>query len=1048
MKRKGNNMKRTISMILAILMLLPMIASMAIAVSPDDIVVTDKPQNIAHVGEFTVTSGFQDALCDLEYLVDGDKTIGTLSPKGRSSGIKLNLGKEFYISNVVVVVNGEGDLPAGESSNSSATYRTKAVQIIGYDKDGEVIYTSEELDSTELTDCTFELNDDVIEIEIILKTEENTTNSYSSIWEVEVYTETPPIRCDAEQVNIASKALLNSTVYDKKTDTNIPSTWWAMDLTRMIDGDIHTGTHTVKSAAFSLWFYFGQERLMSEVVVHCNGNGALSPATGLHTKDFKDSTDQPIGVGVDYFNSYQLTVVMYDFNDEIVYESEVVDVSSITEFVAQVGVNAATIELKISNAGGAGQGGAIYLWDVEIYEETGEHMYELYNQENPGCGYPGYKQYQCLDPKCEMKKVETIPATGYHEWNEGVVSNDPTEKANGTKTLKCNVCGETIKRDVPALGHNWDNGTVVAPDCDDGYTEYKCTDKDCTLSYKDNFVLGIGHKYDEGVVTKRATTEEEGEMLFTCLREDCGYKYVKTLRAAKYIDSTTTVDNSIVTRYEGYQTLNKNVDTDAYEVLGKYVFDGITDEGVNTLSGSTNYWFSPGNRTVEKGTDADGNEIEIEKRESGFLYIYLDKEYYFTKGTIYVAANWRWFEVHFQYQDEKGDWVTSATFMHDRFNIMTVTAIDMTPSLNFGARASRIVIESVNGDTGYTYAPAPDGSPDNAGRLQIHEIALEAHECSLEEADYEPKENWIMPTCDKNGSCKATCPVCKAVSTVTLDSKTYAHNYGEVEVIEEPTCSVPGVGEKVCGDCNYKATIEIPATGEHNYSKDSVFMPSDCSTVGLGQKVCEYCGDVSYQYAIAPTGEHIYEYITKSHANYTAVGRDVYACKFCDAKGDKEDIISEKLEIPEGFVTFQGYSIRMTDYVGIRASFKFDQAILEELQKTCDVTITIYAKNVSTGKVVSAEAYGKKLYYSNAEKFNENNEFSAVAKVTDCNAEYEFSYEVKLINFRGTEIKTTVVPGYTNGKGTTTVKEIAKDAIKATTIKSDVKKFLEEVIAE
>lgn len=1039
-------MKRTISMILAILMLLPMIASMAIAVSPDDIVITDEPQNIAHIGEFTITEGSKNAYWEPEYLIDKDKEVGTLSPRGRSSAFKLNLGKEFYISEFVVVVNGDGELLAGAPSGT--TNRTKSIQVIGYDDKGDIAYISDELNTTEMSECKFELKEDVIEIEVKLKSEEGTSSSYCSVWEVEAYTVTAPPRCDAEQTNIASSALMNSTIYDKEKG-NVTSSWWAMDLSRLIDGDEHTGTHTVKGGAFSLWFYFGQEKLMSEIKVHTNGNGALSPATGIHTKDIKDSSGQVLGEGVDYFNSYQLTIVLYDFNDEIVYQSEDVDVSSLTEYAEQIGVNAATVELKISNAGGAGQGGGIFIWDVEIYEETGEHMYELSAQENPSCGYPGYKQYQCLDPDCAMKKIETIPATGYHEWNEGVVSNDPKEDANGTKILTCSKCGGTTNRDVPALGHNWDNGTVIEPDCDDGYTEYKCTDSGCNLTYRDNFISGIGHKYGDGVVTKRATIDEEGEMSFVCLREGCGEEYVKKLRKSKYIDSTVLVDNSIVTRYEGYQTIDKTNSSDAYTVLGKYVFDGITNDGLGGLGGGVNYWFSPGERTTEKGTDENGKEIEIEKRQSGLLYIYLDKEYYFTKGMVYAAANWRWFEIHFEYQ-ENGNWVRSATYVHDRLNNMTVSGLDITPSLNFGARASRIVIESVNGDYGYSWADGPEGSPNLAGRLQIHELVLEAHQCNITPDDYEPEANWKKPTCTTPGSCKATCPVCGAETKVSLSSKLYAHEYGEVSVVEAPTCSTPGVGEKTCSlaECGYTATVEIPATGKHDYTKDKVFMPADCSTVGLGQKVCSVCDDVNYQYPIEPTGNHEYEYIVKSEANYTAIGKDVYACKYCQLKGDKEDIIHDKLVVPENFVTFQGYSIRMTDYVGIRASFKFDQAILDELEKTCDVTITIYAKNVASGKVVSAQAYGKKVHYSNTEKFNENNEFSAVAKVTDCKAEYEFSYEIKLVNFRGTEIVTVAVPGYTNGKTTTTVKEIASDAIKATTINSDVKKFLEEVIAE
>ncbi|MBR2024871.1 MAG: hypothetical protein IKA02_03565, partial [Clostridia bacterium] len=864
---------------------------------------------------------------DPDYLIDGDKEMGTLSPKGREPSFKLNFGKSFYITDVVVVANGKGE-HTGETVDD-VLYDTVSVQVKGYDKNGELVYTSDKADTSALEEVTFTVDKNVLEIEVCVTPVNATNSSYCSIWEVETYAVEAPLSCDAEQKNIASDALMNSTVYDSKTQTNVPSRWWAMDLSRLIDGDIHTGTHTVKSGAFSLWFYFGQERLISEVVVHTNGNGALSPATGLHTKDFTDSQGNKIGEGVDYFTAYQLTVVLYDFNDEVVYESEIVDVSGLTEYAAQAGVNAATVELKISNAGGAGQGGGIYIWDVEVSEETGSHVYEEYDHTVPGCALPGYRQYQCLDPDCAMRKVETIPATGYHVWDDGVVTNDPTEQANGTLTLTCKECAGTIQRDVAALGHNWDEGTVVDPYCEDGYTEYKCTDEGCELSYKDNFVSGIGHKYDDGVVTKRATTEEKGELTFTCQREGCDYKYVKILREAKYIDNTFKVDSSVV----------KFFNATHYQELAKYVFDGITDDG--------NFWCAPGERK-SLGKDESGNEIE--ERNSGKLELILDKEYYFTKGSIYVYSNYNWMEVHFMYE-ENGEWVTSATYRHDRIQANEVTAIDMTPSLNQGARASKIVIESVSAKKLW--------NDDHLGSgLQFHEIELEAHLCDLQEEDYEDRANWKMPTCYEAGSCKATCPVCTSVSTVVLDSKTYAHDYGEVTVVEEPGCLATGIGTKVCSECDYKATVDIPATGEHDYTGYNVFMASDCSNQGIGQSICKNCGDVNYQEPIAPTGLHEYKYITKSQANYTAIGKDIYACQYCKLQGDKEDIVTEKLPIPENFVTFKGYSVRMTGYVGIRASFQIDFEILDELQKTCDVTVTIYAKNTTTGEVVSAQAYG------------------------------------------------------------------------------------------
>ena len=525
-------MKRTISMILAVLMLLPIIASVAVA-GP---VISDKPVNVAPYAEVSVSAGLEWYKWYGDALIDEDREEGTYTPRGRDVGVKLTFEEEYYISELVVVVNGQGN--AYDDEIAEVLFDTASVQIKGYDKKGALVYTSEVMDTRELKEAKFTPNKDVMELEILMThTEDDGSSSSSTIWEVEAYATTPPVRCEAEQENIANQALLDSTVYSSKEEKNVTSSWWAMDLSRIVDGDIHTGTHTVKSSVFSLWFYFGQERLISEVVVHTNGNGALSPATGIHTKDIKDSQNIPLGEGVNYFNSYEVSVVLYDFNDEVVYESEVVDVSALTEYIAQAGVDATTVEVKISNAGAAGQGGGVFIWDVEIKEEKGEHVYEQVGQENPRCGFPGYKQFQCADPDCGMRMAEPIPATGYHVYDNGVVTNEATETANGVITYTCQICANEIKRDVPALEHKWVQDKVVEPTCEEGYTVYKCSDSGCTLTYRADFKDGLGHKYDDGVITERATIDNEGILTFTCVREDCGYKYNKTLRKAKYIDN-------------------------------------------------------------------------------------------------------------------------------------------------------------------------------------------------------------------------------------------------------------------------------------------------------------------------------------------------------------------------------------------------------------------------------------------------------------------------------------------------------------------------------
>ncbi len=1013
-------------MILVVLMLLPVFASYVFAVSPDDVVVTDEPQNIAGVGTIQTPSQYGWDSWKPEYLLDGDKETGTYSPRGASTNFTLDLEKEFYISEIVFVFNGKGELPYEEETVDSETNDTKSFQIITYDKNGVETYNSGIIDANGLLEFTAEVKDDV---QTVYVKELPVDGDYCTLWELEVYAVEAPPRCNAEGTNIASQALLNSTYYDGSKKENLPSSWWAMDLTKMIDGDVNTGTQTVKAANFSLWMYFGQEHYFSDVVVHCNGRGYLS--SGDITEDFIDPETKKPAVdendeltGPIVYKSYLLTVVMYDFNDEVVFESEVADVSGLTEFKVNADVEAATIELRVSNAGNDGYSGAIYFWDVEANEGMGSHLYKQIDQENPACGVDGYRLYECQDEKCGGRKTVVLPATGYHVWDDGEVTLEPTAEANGIKTHTCTICNNKIDRDVPATGHNWTVDKVVEPYCEVGYTVYKCSDESCSLTYIGDYTTDIplGHKYDDGVVTKKATVAETGEMVFTCQREDCGHTKIKVLREAKYIDNTFKLDSSAIVDFIASDN----------EELATNIFDG---------NKSDTYWCAPGVFT-------EGNGVQT--RNSGTLEIILDKEYYFTKGTIHVASNWNWMEVHFMYEED-GEWKTSATYSHDRIQADDITGVDMTGTMNFGARASKIVIEAVGSIGGTDHSVKTHWLiPEYKGSgLRFYEIELEAHKCEFTPEDYEDESKWVKPTCNSNGSCKAKCVVCDQETTIVLDSLTYGHNYGEVEVLEEPSCAEVGVGTKQCTVCKYKTEVDVPATGEHKFDTDFEHIAPTCSQDGVGQIVCKYCGTPDYNYPIPATGEHIYDYIVKSLPNYTAVGKTIHACIYCEKQGEGADKIEEKLEIPENFVTFTGYSIRMTDYVGIRASFKFDQEILETLEQTCDVTITIKAKNLTTGKTVSAQAYGKQVHYSGEEKFNENNEFSAVARVANCSSEFAFSYEVKLVNFRGTEIKEYDVPVLVSGKSGVTAKDVASNILaNSKDIKENTKKFLEELIAE
>lgn len=69
----------------------------------------------------------------------------------------------------------------------------------------------------------------------------------------------------------------------------------------------------------------------------------------------------------------------------------------------------------------------------------------------------------------------TPPAQHTHTWNAGVVTKEPACTEAGVKTYTCTTCGATKTEEIPATGHNYNNG--VCSNCGDKQPEVKATEK-------------------------------------------------------------------------------------------------------------------------------------------------------------------------------------------------------------------------------------------------------------------------------------------------------------------------------------------------------------------------------------------------------------------------------------------------------------------------------------------------------------------------------------------------------------------------------------------
>ena len=203
------------------------------------------------------------------------------------------------------------------------------------------------------------------------------------------------------------------------------------------------------------------------------------------------------------------------------------------------------------------------------------HNWKVSDRQEPNCGKDGYIEYTCMVGKCGATFRHTLPATGQHTWNEGVVTKEPTCTELGVRTFTCTVCHNTRTEDIEAPGHEygewvidrdatcieegskhrdcirsdatqtevipatgqhqWKVLSTTAATCgQDGTVTYQC--EVCNETKTETLNATGQHSYGAGVVTKAATCAEPGIMTYTCSK--CGHSYTQPIAKIKSDDSS------------------------------------------------------------------------------------------------------------------------------------------------------------------------------------------------------------------------------------------------------------------------------------------------------------------------------------------------------------------------------------------------------------------------------------------------------------------------------------------------------------------------------
>lgn len=142
----------------------------------------------------------------------------------------------------------------------------------------------------------------------------------------------------------------------------------------------------------------------------------------------------------------------------------------------------------------------------------------------------GHHWHDCTVDGCDITMNSAKDGYAPHTFTE-TVTTEPTCTTDGSKTLKCSVCGYETTEVIPAKGHSYS----AAWTSDETNHWHVCTVEGCTAT-----TTPEAHSWNEGVVTTPATATTAGERTYTCTV--CQATKKETIPATGQFNYTFVVD--------------------------------------------------------------------------------------------------------------------------------------------------------------------------------------------------------------------------------------------------------------------------------------------------------------------------------------------------------------------------------------------------------------------------------------------------------------------------------------------------------------------------
>ena len=492
----------------------------------------------------------------------------------------------------------------------------------------------------------------------------------------------------------------------------------------------------------------------------------------------------------------------------------------------------------------------------------------------------------------------SVYTLGDHEYDDGVVTLEPTCSTVGEKTLTCN-CGHTTTTEVPvdADAHKWNEGTVTTdPTCEEaGVRTLVCEHNAAHTKNVDEPALGHTDEEDSNNLCDRcgeSLCENHDWTVATCTEPEtcsaCGTKRGNAL-GHNWSDATCKV----------LSTCGR-----CHETRGELADHTWGDWTVTTAP----TYAAAGEKTRECSVCHD--------KETDTVAVLERKE----EMTVYLIPNSNWTQANarfavYMFEGEKYAWVSMTKTCDGKAYTAVIPVgydniifVRMNPNNSenvWGENSSHKwnqtndLVLPADGTNLYTVA---EGAWDNgAGTWSTY--ASEGHK-------YNDGEVRLEPTCSAVGEMLYTC-ACGHTKTEEIPVDATKHAYDNGVVTTPATCTATGVKTYTCAhDATHTKTEILPELHHVDADKNNICDREDCkqplcsddshiwsTPTCVDPKTCSACGAVEEVY-----GEHEYsEWIDEVPATLEAEGSlSHYHCDVCDKDFDAnhkvlESIVIEKL---------------------------------------------------------------------------------------------------------------------------------------------------------